>query len=46
MGISLIAYDVDLMFYFVYWAYDRTTHEHDDLFDILSVIQFHMFLCI
>ena len=43
MGISPISYDVALMLYFVCSAQDPTTHENDDLFDILGVIQMHMF---
>ena len=42
MGISPIAYDVALMFYFVYWE-KYPTRENDDLFDILLIRQFHMF---
>ena len=43
MGIIPTSYDVDLMFYFVYWSLYPTTHKNDDLFDILGVIQMHVF---
>ena len=43
MGISPISYDVTLTFYLVYWAQDPNAHEHDDFFDILGIIQIHMF---
>ena len=43
MGIIPIHYDVTFMFYFNILGLDPIAYEHDDLFDILGISQFHMF---
>ena len=45
MGISPIACDVALMLYFLYWIYDPTAHDNDDLFYIFGVSQMQVLMC-